>query len=749
MTTHKNLLTLCVAALLTLGLAACGSDGSDPVVMEPDPTPPPDPGPTAYEAAKAAIAAAATAEAAQAAYNGALGDVTGAEAAQLLTALNERIAELATMARAAEQRMELMTAAGMIDTSGTMTAEEIAAANAAIAALEAAIAAAADVDDTSMYQAQVDAAKAHVMASQGLLDHAAQTEALDAAVMALMAIDLSGLSTQEAIDAANTAIAALQAALEAATELSATEKTAANIELAAANRAVASAQGRTDIEVQKMAIDDAVKELAKIDLADLMTQDDIDAAQAAIMALQAALNDATDLSESDKLDGNIELALAERAVTSAQETLDENRDTQTTALKEAGTALAAINLDDLDTAEKITEAKEAVEALKMALEDATHLSDEEKAKYQSQLNTATETVTTADTGMDREERRTAQMEGLTSKQADLNTALAALAGDDAPTQVQIDAADAALAALKTEIEGAEDLTDAEKSDAMRAVAVAEGRIAGAKQARRVADAADQKAADDKAKADAAAMAVTAAKLYAGIGETPIGGTGDAVRTGAYGTGDNVDDIAVTIGTADAVNLSEDKDTPVADNHGWEGKMYTHTVPATAATDAGSKYEAVVYSNVEAPTMGRKFGAETVTETDADREFQYDLDSGALTNTQLTATGAAMRIALSGVTRTAGTESFNLPTPNPQRIGAVTVSGSFHGVSGTYSCATTAGTACTAAVAADGGFTLAGGTAGWTFTPSNPNARVRDAEDIVYASVVSRFRPLGDRGFLSH
>ena len=81
MTTHKNLLTLCVAAVLTLGLAACGSDGSDPVTEMPDPTPPPDPGPTPYEAAKAAIEAATTAAAAQAAYDGALGNVSGAEAA--------------------------------------------------------------------------------------------------------------------------------------------------------------------------------------------------------------------------------------------------------------------------------------------------------------------------------------------------------------------------------------------------------------------------------------------------------------------------------------------------------------------------------------------------------------------------------------------------------------------------------------------------------------------------------------------
>ena len=159
MTTHKNLLTLCVAAVLTLGLGGVRqSDGSDPVETT-DPTPPPDPGPTPYEAAKAAIAAAATAEAAQAAYDAALGSVTGAQAQQLQTALDTRLAELAAMARAADQRMALITAAGMIDTSDLTTAANIAAANTAINALKGALAAAVDVSDAdkAMYQAQVTA----------------------------------------------------------------------------------------------------------------------------------------------------------------------------------------------------------------------------------------------------------------------------------------------------------------------------------------------------------------------------------------------------------------------------------------------------------------------------------------------------------------------------------------------------------------------------------------------------------------
>ena len=77
----------------------------------------------------------------------------------------------------------------------------------------------------------------------------------------------------------------------------------------------------------------------------------------------------------------------------------------------------------------------------------------------------------------------------------------------------------------------------------------------------------------------------------------------------------------TAATAAAI-LSEDKNTMVADNQGWKGKRYTRTTPASE-----SAYEAVVYSNVEPPTMGKKFGSgAAVTPAGA---FEYQLTEGAL------------------------------------------------------------------------------------------------------------------------
>ena len=55
MSTQKNLITLCFAAVFTLGLAACGGGSGSDQAAAPDPTPPPpttaDPLPTADETA--------------------------------------------------------------------------------------------------------------------------------------------------------------------------------------------------------------------------------------------------------------------------------------------------------------------------------------------------------------------------------------------------------------------------------------------------------------------------------------------------------------------------------------------------------------------------------------------------------------------------------------------------------------------------------------------------------------------------
>ena len=291
MSMYKNLTTVCAAAVLAFGLAACGG-GDDEMAMDmPEPTPQEmceaDGGrynadmtctsaaelavemeqnsiAAAISMAKAAadaLSAASSTEdvaAAEALITAAREAITGAEhatAAQTAvslaslaavsttvatasTAVGERIAEeAATAARVEAQKMALMAAAGDIPSSVAADAASIVAANAAIAALEAAIAAAADVSDTSMYQSQVTAAKMAVATAQANLDTMGRMEvqrmALTTANTALQEAlgMLDGTPTQGDVDAATTALGMLNAAIEAAADLADTSM----YSLAAAN----------------------------------------------------------------------------------------------------------------------------------------------------------------------------------------------------------------------------------------------------------------------------------------------------------------------------------------------------------------------------------------------------------------------------------------------------------------------------------------------------------------------------------
>ena len=235
------------------------------------------------------------------------------------------------------------------------------------------------------------------------------------------------------------------------------------------------------------------------------------------------------------------------------------------------------------------------------------------------------------------------------------------------------------------------------------------------------------------KAAAAAMAATAVKLHAGI-SMPVGTANDndtaddpgpGTRFARHAVADNAGKIEVAIGAAPNVFLSEDKDAMVADNHGWQGKRYTRSTPA-----ADGMYEAMVYSNVADPTPGRKFGTKATIDSDDDtRDYEYMLtDMGRLTSTNAGSAGfEAAKVAFTGVTRTAGTETFKKANPD---LSVISIPGSYHGVSGTYRCTPTSGT-CSATVASKG-FTLST-TDMWEFEPASPSAQVMDRADTAYAS----------------
>ena len=243
----------------------------------------------------------------------------------------------------------------------------------------------------------------------------------------------------------------------------------------------------------------------------------------------------------------------------------------------------------------------------------------------------------------------------------------------------------------------------------------------------------QKIADDAVAAEAA-MAALATKLFDAIGTDPLDQNESGTTGGTTGTRvDDTGDLFVQVRTPGddgdlfATNkLKEDETAMVAPLHGWTGSKHTATVAAGTNSGAGT-YTAHLYADIEAPKQGKKFGGAA-----ANDEYEYGLTNKAISFGGGGVTPVPARIAFTDVTRTAGTETFKLPESNPGGLTNILVPGSYHGVSGTYSCDTGSGRdqTCTAAVAAAGGFTL-GGTGAWTFTPTDPNDRVMSAPDTVY------------------
>ena len=381
-------------------------------------------------------------------------------------------------------------------------------------------------------------------------------------------------------------------------------------------------------------------------------------------------------------------------------------------------AAGAIDTSDLTTQEAIDAAEERIAALQRAIDAAEDVDD--TSMYESQVSSANGAVETAQNVLD-------QTGALMSASMALQGALDAFS--DTPTQAEIDAAQGALDALEGAISGATEQA-VDTAEYSTQATRAEGLIEGAQNARTVAD---NNAADDKKKADddaREAMAATAAKLHAGIGAPTATDTNTADTPTATGTrfagyvtvagtptGASVGDIVVGISDNEDVALSEDEDTMVAALNGWTGKRYARTtMSATMGT-----YEAIVYSHVGEPTPGPKFNSGT---GEGNVGFTLDGTSGE------TASGTTLeagRVAIPSVTRTAGTETFELPDNSVRVI----VAGSYWGVSGTYYCTPTGGgTDCSAAVA-EMGLTLGGGT--WSFKPTNPEARVMSAPDGDYAS----------------
>ncbi len=328
-----------------------------------------------------------------------------------------------------------------------------------------------------------------------------------------------------------------------------------------------------------------------------------------------------------------------------------------------------------------------------------------------------------------------QTAALMTASGKVGTALNGLSGSE-PTQAQIAAVETAIRELQAALSAAADVSDAVKGGYQATVSTAQTAVTNAKAALM----AMQTKADEAA---AAAMAATAAKLYKGIAAQ----NGDVANNTAAGTalaaagergaaynnvnvpesGVAVDTrIMVGIGTETPVALSEDKDATVAAHHGWTGKRYT------AEPDDDGMYEAMVYSNVGEPTMGAKFNSgATALPAVGDLNGESG-ETGVLSGL----TDYAAHVDSPSFDQGAGTKEFEKGA-NLQRV---VITGSYYGVSGTYYCTPATDSTCAARKAAQGfelGSTLDSDNTftagGWTFKPTDPNARVMSAPDAIYAS----------------
>ena len=277
--TDRQWLAVLLAVFMAVALSACGGGGGGTAPMpEPEPMPPTaeemctdagnhwvdgacmTPGEYTVQMTLASIAAAATAADAQAAYDAVKDQVTATQGEALQDAVDARVAALAAMDRAADQKAALMAAAGMIDTSDLSTQEAVDTARAANVALRAALDAADDVSDAdkAMYQAQLDAAVAAVDDAQDGIDTATrrmnQMEALADASTALASAltALSGATpTQEQLDAANAALGDLNAAVTGGADLTDEEKGPYALQASNASAPIATAQAAYDAAEEK------------------------------------------------------------------------------------------------------------------------------------------------------------------------------------------------------------------------------------------------------------------------------------------------------------------------------------------------------------------------------------------------------------------------------------------------------------------------------------------------------------------
>jgi hypothetical protein len=484
MSRYKSLMTVCCAAVLTLGLAACGG-GSDSDQAAAPPVEMPDP-PTPMEqleaaqgavaAAQALVASATTPTEIAAAYN-----ALAAAQAQLTAAESIPANQIAILAEQLRQlRMSLENTQMLAEQRGTVGAALIAAQNAvnglsasssdadaaaaagSVAAAEAALAGASALPADDSLHGSV-AAVAGLLASvemsrtvysqQGTVD-----TALTAAQMAVEG--LSNASTDDDVAAASTLVADAQAALAAATALSADDSRHASVMgvYEDLGDAVTARTAHMDTQTINGLISTAQSAVGGLDQVN-SSGADVEAARAAVMAVTEAIAASTALTEAEKtaLSGMISMAVTDL------QGVDEYRATAPGQLAVAEAALAHAQglVDALTPTSTAAEAAEAYGALgdaQAAIHAARALPTNVIARLEGELTEANDDLGDAN-------RLAGERETVGNAIVAATTAIAGLTADS--TDAEIEAAKGLVAAAQTALDGTMEL-DADETAGLQA-----------------------------------------------------------------------------------------------------------------------------------------------------------------------------------------------------------------------------------------------------------------------------------------
>jgi hypothetical protein len=314
------------------------------------------------------------------------GNLMTAEETVLADRLQDRIDLQTSAISAAIQKAQSALAKVVLGASDM----DISDAKTAVRLADEAIAAAADVEDTSMYTATVNDLASRLSAAETLViaDRAAKkatraaaqqtkiTNTVEAAVTALAKVDIE--ATDMEIKDARDAVQAARDAIAAAVDVDDTSMYTAQLDGlegrldtaevgALAYRAIQQ-QGVIDLALD--AAGDAV-DMVGPDADDDAVGDADDAVDALDDAIEAATN-VDDTSEAMRALGNLRNALSDRRALR-------------TAIMDATVALEDLDNDSSD--DDIEDVQDLIDAAEDAIDEAEHLSDEEKAAFTAKIDT--------------------------------------------------------------------------------------------------------------------------------------------------------------------------------------------------------------------------------------------------------------------------------------------------------------------------------------------------------------------------